>query len=236
MGRMENFKDFFRSHIGVIESMLDREEKEGYVLNKVSVTYDYFLKEYTDVDAFNYLGSPNLDKIRKKVDNLKKELEDKGYHVELDKRYGLQLTVTKDILNESSKIGKSYMYFNDLKKVLKNETFYWIKIPDDTGQNYNTLIAFFDEGEFYTGVEILENGRDYKWKYKISQFFHTIPYIGPEVGQLPSNSSFTEVKKELKDKKDTYDYQKQNKKREYQIKKSREGFNKRSKEALRWFH
>jgi hypothetical protein len=222
MGRIEKFKDFFRSHISSIESMLDRKEREGYGLNKVSVTYDYFLKEYTDVDAFNYLGSPNLYRIRKKVHNLKKELEDKGYHVELDKGYGLQLTVTKDILNES-KIGKSYIYFNDLKKKLKDETFYWIKIPDDTGQSYNTLIAFFDEGEFYIGVQILENGRDYKWKYKISQFFYTISYIGPEVGQLPSSSSFIEVKKELKDKEDTYDYRKQNKKREDAIKKMRKG-------------
>lgn len=97
MRRIEKFKDFFRSHIGVIESMLNKEQKEQerYNLDRVTVTYDYFYKEYTDVNAFNYLGSTNLDKIRKKVDNLKKELEDKGYHVELDKSYGLQLTVTR---------------------------------------------------------------------------------------------------------------------------------------------
>ena len=59
--------------------MLNKEQKEQerYNLDKVTVTYDYFYKEYTDVNAFNYLGSTNLDKIRKKIILLRNFINEK---------------------------------------------------------------------------------------------------------------------------------------------------------------
>ena len=88
----KGIKNTFKSHLSIIEDMLDERQKK-YKSNRVVITYDYFYNEHTD----SRLIFPNTDydKLRKQVDKLKKQLEDRGYQVELDKKYGLQLTVTK---------------------------------------------------------------------------------------------------------------------------------------------
>lgn len=91
----KGIKNVFKSHISIIEDMLDDKEKQNKkfgISEKVTITYGYFYDEYTESRLFH---NPDYDKIRKQVDKLKKQLEDKGYQVELDKKYGLQLTVTK---------------------------------------------------------------------------------------------------------------------------------------------